>query len=94
MLTFLGLSQIPINIGNKILVLILNKSLVSKIQKPASKGKEDLETNMYQEITTNEDKNAEVIRRSKRIKDKMSKIFSHTYQTGYFFIWKTILNQI
>ncbi|XP_071886838.1 ankyrin repeat domain-containing protein 31 isoform X4 [Anas platyrhynchos] len=43
----------------------------SKIQKPASKGKEDLETNMYQEITTNEDKNAEVIRRSKRIKDKM-----------------------
>lgn len=86
MLTFLGLSQIPINIGKKILVLILNKSLVSKIQKPASKDKEDLETNMYQEITPNEDKNAEEIRRSKRIKDKRSKIFSHTYQTGYFFI--------
>ncbi|KAM9167371.1 ankyrin repeat domain-containing protein 31 [Mergus octosetaceus] len=66
-----SLSQIPINIGKKILVLILNKSLVSKIQKPASKDKEDLETNMYQEITPNEDKNAKEIRRSKRIKDKM-----------------------
>ncbi|XP_066844501.1 ankyrin repeat domain-containing protein 31 isoform X3 [Anser cygnoides] len=43
----------------------------SKILKPASKDKEDLETNMYQEITPNEDRNAEQIRRSKRIKDKM-----------------------
>ncbi|XP_035165463.1 ankyrin repeat domain-containing protein 31 [Oxyura jamaicensis] len=43
----------------------------SKIQKPASKDKEDLETNMYQEITPNEDRNTEQIRRSKRIKDKM-----------------------
>ncbi|XP_068522716.1 ankyrin repeat domain-containing protein 31 [Anas acuta] len=48
-----------------------NKTASSKIQKPASKGKEDLETNVYQEITPNEDKNAEEIRRSKRIKDKM-----------------------
>ncbi|KAK4816534.1 hypothetical protein QYF61_017735 [Mycteria americana] len=48
-----------------------DKSLVSKIQKSASKDKQDLETNICQEITLNKDRKAKQRRRSKRIENKL-----------------------
>ena len=50
-----------------------NKSLDSKIQK-SSKNKQDPEINMSQELSQNEGRKADQRRRSKRIRDKMSKI--------------------
>ncbi|KAM6033315.1 ankyrin repeat domain-containing protein 31 [Chlamydotis macqueenii] len=43
----------------------------NKIQKSASEDKQDLETNICQEINLNEDRKAEQRRRSKRIKNKL-----------------------
>lgn len=55
-------------------LLILSKSLVSEIQESTSENKQDLETNIYQEITLNEDCEVKQRRRSKRIKNKLSKM--------------------
>lgn len=58
----------------------------SKAQKSTSKDKQDLETNTCQEITLDGDSKIKQRRRSERIKNKMSKIFSAVYHTHYFFI--------
>ncbi|KAM9250398.1 LOW QUALITY PROTEIN: ankyrin repeat domain-containing protein 31 [Cariama cristata] len=47
------------------------RSLVSKMQTSTSKDKQDLETNIHQEITLNEDREAKQRRRSKRIENKL-----------------------